>query len=121
MTESKKIWPYSAMIVIFSLFASLLIFFVSFNILNTVLPLETNNNYYTVTFKETGLPVNSTWSVTLNNMTESSNNNTITFVEVGNFTYNYTVSNLKGYTIEPSKGIFYLDENITIYIVFKND
>jgi len=39
---------------------------------------------YTITFKESGLPSGTSWSVTLNRVTETSTTNTITFHEPTN-------------------------------------
>jgi len=58
---------------------------------------------YPVVFKISGLPSNSTWSVTINGVTKTSSSDTIVFnLPKGNYNYNitlpqgYTVSNLTG-------------------------
>ena len=45
---------------------------------------------YTITFTESGLPIGTSWSVTLNGTPESSTTNAITFSEL-NGTYSYTI------------------------------
>ncbi len=58
---------------------------------------------YTITFKESGLPSGTSWSVNLNGTTLSSTTNTIIF-SMPNGTYSYTVSSVSGYTLSPSSG-----------------
>jgi len=81
--------------------------YVSNFILGTVsiIPTPTHavKKYYTVTFKETGLPSGTSWSVTFNGTTESSSTNTITF-SVTNGAYSYTIGSVSGYTASPSSG-----------------
>ena len=63
----------------------------------------TFSRMYTVKFVETGLPAGTTWLVTLNGTTESSDNNTILFA-LHNGTYAYTVSGVNGKKISDSSG-----------------
>ncbi|MGC8581571.1 MAG: thermopsin family protease [Thermoplasmata archaeon] len=72
---------------------------VSINITYTYIP------KYNVTFVENGLPVNTTWSVTLNGVTQKSTGNKIVFLVV-NGKYSYTVSQIANYTVSPSNGSF---------------
>ncbi len=58
---------------------------------------------YTVTFKESGLPSGTTWSVTLAGTTKSSSTNTISFSEP-NGSYSFSVGSVNGYTACPSSG-----------------
>ena len=58
---------------------------------------------YKVTFRETGLPSGTWWSVTLNGITESTNQTSLTFWDP-NGTYAYTVGAISGYTAHPSIG-----------------
>ncbi|MGC8580680.1 MAG: hypothetical protein ACP5MB_11605, partial [bacterium] len=56
-----------------------------------------------VTFTESGLPTGASWSVTLNGVTKTSTNSTITFmVPPGNYTY--TISYPSGYKASQSTG-----------------
>ncbi|MGC9145775.1 MAG: InlB B-repeat-containing protein, partial [Nitrososphaeria archaeon] len=56
-----------------------------------------------VTFTETGLPAGASWSVTLNGVTKTSTNSTITFmIPPGNYTY--TISYPSGYKASQSTG-----------------
>jgi len=58
---------------------------------------------YSITFDESGLPANTSWSVNLNGATKSSTTEMITFNEP-NGVYYYTVSSIPGYTSSPSNG-----------------
>ncbi|MGI0054916.1 MAG: hypothetical protein ACREBZ_04260 [Thermoplasmata archaeon] len=63
----------------------------------------TNVTTYSVTFTETGLASETSWSVTLNGATESSTTASIVFTEA-NGTYSYTVGSVSDYTASPSSG-----------------
>ncbi len=58
---------------------------------------------YTVFFSENGLPLGTSWFVTLNGQTLSSTQRTITFNEA-NGSYGFTVGSVSGYTVNPSSG-----------------
>jgi len=58
---------------------------------------------YTITFEESGLPSGTSWSVTLNNVTETSTNSTITFHEPYGI-YSYSISLPSGYKTLSSTG-----------------
>jgi len=58
---------------------------------------------YSVTFTESGLPSGTLWSVTLNETTETSTTDTITF-SVPNGKYSYTIGSISGYIESPSSG-----------------
>jgi len=75
---------------------------------------------YTVTFTETGLTSGTTWYVTLNGITKSSNTNTISFTETNGGTYQYTVSTHTGYKItKNASGSAALNgKNVTIAVTF---
>ena len=68
--------------------------------------------YYSVSFSESGLPVNTTWSVTLDGKTIHSDNSTITF-SVPNGTYSYSVENLAGFVTVPNSGNITVDGKST--------
>ena len=81
-------------------------------------------NTYNITFTETGLPSGTSWSVTLNNVTEFSTNNTITFQEP-NGTYFYSIeTNISGgtgiqYIASQSSGAATVDGfNITVKVSY---
>jgi len=59
---------------------------------------------YMVVFNENGLPSDTKWSVTLNNMTQSTDGTQIIFQEV-NGNYQYNVGQVYGYSSAPSSGI----------------
>ena len=58
---------------------------------------------YAITFTESGLPSGTSWSVTLNGVTETSTNSTITFHEPYG-TYSYSISLPSGYKTSSSSG-----------------
>lgn len=75
---------------------------------------------YNITFKESGLPASTTWSVTLNGTTESSNTSTITFLR-GNGTYSFTVPPVGNFNATPSSGSVVVNgNNVTVNIFFKS-
>ena len=64
--------------------------------------------YYVVTFNETGLQLDDTWSVTFNGSTitlhvEDNSETVIAFRSIPNGTYNFSVS-ARGYTADPASG-----------------
>ncbi len=67
---------------------------------------------YTITFTENGLPTGSSWSVTLNGITKTSTNSTITFNEP-NGTYSYTIVLPSGYNTTSSSGSVSTTQSIT--------
>jgi YVTN family beta-propeller protein len=71
---------------------------------------NTSFKLFPVKFKESGLPSGTSWSVTLNGITESSTSSNITFTEP-NGTYTYTVSNVSGYSISQSSGSIIVNGN----------
>jgi hypothetical protein len=78
-------------------------------------------SYYNITFKETGLPSGTSWSVTLNGVRESSTTSIIVFSEP-NGTYSYTVNNPSGYLLSSSSGTITVSgNNITNEITFKSN
>ncbi len=58
---------------------------------------------YSVTFGQTGLPAGTTWSVTLNKVTQELATATLSFPEA-NGSYAYTVGAISGYSANPSSG-----------------
>ena len=69
----------------------------------TFTPVKTIVSNYTITFTEAGLPSGTSWSVTLNGISESSTTNTITFT-MPNGTYSYAIGSISGYTVSTSSG-----------------
>ena len=69
----------------------------------TFTPVKTIVSKYTITFSETGLPSGTSWSVTLNGISESSTTNTITFT-MPNGTYSYAIGSISGYSVSTSSG-----------------
>ncbi len=57
---------------------------------------------YHVTFEETGLPAHTSWSVTLNGVTKTSNTSKVTF-SISNGSYAFSAS-VPGYTAAPASG-----------------
>lgn len=77
-----------------------------------------STNKYPVRFEEYGLPYNTTWSVTLNGITLSSQNSTITFLET-NGTYSFQVGVPVGYKASPSSGTVDVNgQSVTINVYF---
>lgn len=58
---------------------------------------------FAVTFTETGLPSGTNWSVTLDNLTQSSTGASLQF-SAPNGTHSFTVTGISGYTASPSSG-----------------
>ena len=76
---------------------------------------------YNITLTETGLPLGTSWSVTLNGIKESSTTSTILFSEL-NGTYSYTVNSVSGYTVSPSSGSITVNgKNMTQVVTFKHN
>jgi flagellar basal body-associated protein FliL len=65
---------------------------------------------YSVTFTESGLSSGTSWSVTLNGLTETSTNATLTFNEP-NGTYSYVISGISGYRTNSYSGIIDVNGN----------
>ncbi|MFP3257246.1 MAG: DUF2341 domain-containing protein [Candidatus Nanopusillus acidilobi] len=65
---------------------------------------------YTITFTENGLPSGTLWSVTLNNITKTSTNATITFNEP-NGTYTYSIKGISGYRANAYSGTINVNGN----------
>ncbi|MDP8012334.1 MAG: hypothetical protein ACP5F1_00685 [Thermoplasmata archaeon] len=116
LERENNVWKFSFIIVIVSLISSMLVFFISFNLLSEVNPYYTNT--YQVTFKEYGLPNNTIWKVSINNLTENSSTDTIVF-QVSNGTYNFSIPEIKGLIPVPSNGTIIINSNITINVIFK--
>jgi hypothetical protein len=74
---------------------------------------------HNVSFIETGLTSGTTWNVTLNIVTISSNSTTITLVEL-NGTYSYAVGNVSGYTISSNGtgSVNVTGKNVTVDVSF---
>ncbi|MGC8580672.1 MAG: hypothetical protein ACP5MB_11565, partial [bacterium] len=76
---------------------------------------------YEIAFTESGLPSGTSWSITLNNITRSSTNGTITFSEP-NGSYAYTIQGISGYRTTTYSGTVSINgnsinENITWALV----
>ncbi|QIW23801.1 hypothetical protein EWF20_06285 [Sulfolobus sp. S-194] len=75
-------------------------------------------NEQKVIFIETGLPSGTLWSVSVNNKTEISTNNTIVF-DLPNGIFNYTVHKINGYSSNVSFGILEVEgQNLRVEIGF---
>ena len=73
---------------------------------------------YSVTFKESGLPLNTSWSVTLSGSTKYSSNDSIVFEEQ-NGSYSYVVGNVTQFTSSPPSGHLSVSGSaVVISIVF---
>ncbi len=59
---------------------------------------------YDLQFSEKGLPKNTTWQVSINNVTYSSNRSSNINITLTNGTYRYKVLNVTGYTVSPQIG-----------------
>ncbi len=59
---------------------------------------------YAATFRETGLPSGTSWSVNLNGSIEKSNSTTITFHSLANGSYEFSVAGVSGYTANDTAG-----------------
>ena len=74
---------------------------------------------YPLSFKESGLPAGTDWSVTANGISQESNTPSISVVEP-NGTYAYTVGAVSGYTASPSSGSVTVNgASQTVAITFK--
>jgi hypothetical protein len=65
--------------------------------------ITSNLQKFNLTFEETGLPMGTKWTITVNGMNRSSNFSQITFKEP-NGTYNYEVGLINGFTVSPLAG-----------------
>lgn len=72
-------------------------------IYNITFTKTTTSTRFILTFTETGLPSDTSWSVTVAGVSNSSSTGTITFDEA-NGTYQYTVGAVSGYSSSPSGG-----------------
>lgn len=78
---------------------------------------------YTVGFTEKGLPTGTTWSVTLDSSTLSTEvsgpNSTVNFTQVANGSYPYSIGAVAGYVAEPSSGTAVVaGGNVSILVPF---
>ncbi|MFZ0698643.1 MAG: thermopsin family protease [Thermoplasmata archaeon] len=67
-----------------------------------------------LSFREVGLPAGTTWSLTLNGITLSTSNSTITASSLDTGTYSYTIGSVPGYAISPRSGTIPLVGPISI-------
>ncbi|XHH09006.1 MAG: PQQ-binding-like beta-propeller repeat protein [Candidatus Bathyarchaeia archaeon] len=58
----------------------------------------------TVTFTESGLPSGTSWTVTLDGITKTSNDNSIDFTDIAYGTYDYTINTPTGYIASVTSG-----------------
>ncbi len=63
-----------------------------------------NTQTSTVTFNETGLPSGTSWTVTLDGITKTSNDNSIEFTDIAYGTYDYTINTPTGYIASVTSG-----------------
>ena len=71
----------------------------------------------TVTFKETGLALGTTWSVTFNGKTLSSSTSVITFTGIAKGSYSFSVSSIAGYKTVKS-GTVDVTGNTTVQVTY---
>ena len=72
---------------------------------------------YTVTFTESGVPAGSSWSVTFNGVSSSSNTSAIAFtVPAG--TYDYQVGSVAGYSVSPASGAVTIGGNYAVAVTY---
>ncbi len=91
----------------------------SIELLGFVISQNTNYNYG-VTFTETGLKSGTSWSVTLNDETESSTTQTIVFSEP-NGTYSYLIGYVFGNVSSPSSGSLTVSgKPVSVNIIFSS-
>jgi hypothetical protein len=73
---------------------------------------------YYVTFAESGLPVGTEWSVTMNGVTQSSTTDVILF-PVSNGSYEYEIQNVSGFEVSPENSTLYVNGlNSSISLLF---
>ncbi|MGC8657144.1 MAG: thermopsin family protease [Thermoplasmata archaeon] len=72
---------------------------------------------YTVSFNESGLPANTTWGVTIGNITNYTDSNSLAFT-LNNGSYSYKIYGPSSYNAIPSYGIINVSSNITMQIKF---
>lgn len=84
----------------------------------TFSPVPHSVTKYTVTFKETGLPSGTSWSVTFNGSISATSTNSTSFT-VSNGTYSYSIGSVSGYNISKSSGSVTVNgSNVTVNITF---
>ena len=69
--------------------------------------------YYPIRFTESGLPPQTSWSVTLNGTTKSSSSSNITFL-VPNGTYSYSIASIQGYSVATVPGYNETSGSLTV-------
>ncbi len=73
---------------------------------------------YPVDFIESGLPVNTTWSVTLGQATNVNSSSTVHFASP-NGTYSFAIANVSGYSVSPTFGnVIVNGASVTVPITF---
>ena len=70
----------------------------------TFTPIAPPPSTYTVTFTATGLTTGTSWSVTLNGVTQSGASSSIAFRGMVNGSYTFSVGTVSGYTASPAAG-----------------
>lgn len=76
---------------------------------------------YTVTFEETGLPVSTSWAVTLGNAIFGTSGTSLSFTVVPG-TYNFLVGNITGWSSNPSAGVVTVtNHNVVVSLTFSPD
>jgi len=83
-----------------------------------LVPSAGGNGSHRVVFTQSGLPRNTSWSVTLNGQAATTNATSIAFEEPAG-SYNYTVGPMAGYTMEPAAGVAVIaGSDVTLPITF---
>ena len=73
---------------------------------------------YTLSFQEIGLPVNTTWAVTISGLQHSSSSGYVNFTEP-NGTYNYSITHINGFTTPAYSGTVTINGvNSTVFIMW---
>lgn len=96
------------------------LYFVNYTVTNSVTKKTTKPYEFSVVFNETGLPVNTTWTVTLNGTQVSTGQSTL-FFNLTNGSYGYSVGVLPGYSPSPSSGSLLVNgSDIAQPVLFQN-
>jgi hypothetical protein len=85
--------------------------------------MSSSPSQYSVSFVEVGLPAGTDWFVTLNGNCEESSRNFMSFDAGEPGTYQYTVSNVPGYSVSPQAGSLdvgpnFPQSNVVYYLMF---
>ncbi|EQB73972.1 MAG: multitransmembrane protein [Ferroplasma sp. Type II] len=85
---------------------------------STTINIAYTPNTYTVVFIETGLPSGTTWNVTFNGVLKTTNSTSISFTNVTDGTYSYTVDSHTGYFYTHSGSVAVSNSGASIPLSF---